>query len=294
MKNLRNLVLLLIVVFIWGANWANMKIGLQYVTPMNYLWQRLFFSTLMIAPFLLLARGGMKREPRVLGIVVVSASAWVISNIFMMYALGSTSSGISAILTYTQPLFVFGMSALLLRGEVTVLKVGSSVFGFIGIAVIYLNSLGGGLGSAQAVIYLLVAAFLWAASIVGYKMVSGEVHPYWFSFVEVAIGSVLVLPFALASGGLVVPLEPGYLLSIGYLAVLSTVVAFFIWFRLLQNEDAVTVSTSSLLVPIIAFAVGAVTLGEVLSLNEVVGVVMVLISVYFVNYSPFKGPTNKP
>ena len=274
---------MLIVVIVWGINWANMKIGLLYVTPMNYLWQRLFFSTLMIAPFLLLAKGGIKKDIRVIGIVLVSSSAWVISNIFMMIALGTIDSGISAILTYTQPLFVFVMSAFLLHGEVTKLKIFSSVLGVFGIVTIYINSLGGSVGSAQAVVYLILAALLWAGSIVGYKLVAHEVHPYWFSFIEVAIGSLLVLPFALVSGGIYVPLDPTYILSIGYLTILATVVAFFLWFKLLQSEDAVTVSSSSLLVPIIAFIVGAITLNEEVSLNEVLGVVMVVIGVYLVN-----------
>ena len=274
---------MLIIVIIWGISYAIMKTGLLYVTPMNYLWQRLFFSTLIMAPFLLLIRGGVKKDIRVIGTVLVSASTWVISSIFMMIALGIIDSGISAILTYTQPFFVFIMSFYLLHAEVTKLKVFGLALGVVGIATIYVNSLSGAIGSAGAVIYLIVAAFLWAGSIVGYKSVAHEVHPYWFSFSEVAIGSFLVLPFALASGSVSVPLNTTYILSISYFTVLATVVGFFLWFRLLQSEDAVIVSSSSLLVPIIAFIVGAIMLNEEVTFNEVLGVVMVVVGVYLVN-----------
>lgn len=271
-----------LIVVIWGGNWANMKIGLNYVSPMNYLWQRLFFSTFMIAPLLLLCRNGIKWEFKTIGILVVAAASWVFSNVFMMFALGSENSGISAILTYTQPLFVFGLSAIFLKGEITKVKVVGALLGFAGIGVIYIEQLGGG-GAISAIFYLVLSAFLWAVSIVGYKLVSDVVHPYWMSFTEVALGSFLVLPFALSTGGITFPTELPYVLSVGYMTVLATAVAFVLWFDLLKNEDAVTVSSSSLMVPIVAFIVGAALLGEMVNGYQVVGIVMVLTGVYFVN-----------
>lgn len=237
----------------------------------------------MVAPFLLLSRNGISRGIRDLSIVILSSASWIFSNVFLMFALGNESSGISAILTYTQPLFVFGMSAVFLKNEVTRVKLISVLVGLGGIGMIYFESLGKGVGSNFTILFLLLGAFLWAVSIVSYKLVSDVVHPYWMSFAQVALGSFLVLPFALATGGLGFSVELPYILSLTYVTVLSTLVASFLWFYLLKNEDAVTVSSSSLMVPVLAFVVGASMLREAVDLYQITGVALVLIGVYFVN-----------
>ena len=129
----------------------------------------------------------------------------------------------------------------------------------------------------------MIGAFLWAVSIVYYKLISSSVHPYWISFSGVAVGSLIVLPLALATGGISFIYEPTYVLSVVYVTVLSTVLAFFLWFYLLKNEDATTVSSSSLLIPIIAFIAGAFLLNETVNLYQIVGVAMVLFGIYLVN-----------
>ena len=271
----------MIVAIIWGFNWTNMKIGLSYTGSMNYLFQRLFFSAFMIAPFLFFVKNGFRRDSRTIINVILQSATSSISMVFMMLALQVEGSGISAIVTYTQPLFVFVLSAIFLKNEITKMKITGVLLGFVGIGIIYLEKLGS--GTLEAFLFLVISAFLWAVSIVYYKLISSSVHPYWISFSGVAVGSFIVLPLALATGGISFIYEPTYVLSVVYMTVLSTVLAFFLWFYLLKNEDATTVSSSSLLIPIIAFVAGAFLLEETVNLYQIVGVVMVLFGIYLVN-----------
>jgi drug/metabolite transporter (DMT)-like permease len=275
--------MLAVVVIIWGTNWVNMKIGLQYATPMNYLFQRLFFSTFMIAPFLLLLKNGIRKDSKVIVNVIILCVIYTVSIIFLMLGLESESSGISAIVTFTQPLFVFGLSAFFLKNEITRTKVVGVLVGFAGIGIIYLEKVGSSGGTVLSILFLLLSALTWAITIVYYKIISDAVHPYWISFSQVAIGSIVVLPFALMTGGIKFISELPYIVSIVYLTVLSTVLAFFMWFYLLKNEDATTVSSSSLMIPVIALITGMFILGETMNLYQVIGVVMVLIGIFFVN-----------
>lgn len=281
MKNRKDLILLSLLVLIWGGNWANLKIGLTYVTPMNSVFHRLFFSTFMIAPFLLLCKNGIRRDYRTIAKVIVLSATWAFSMIFMMWGLESESSGTSSILTYTQPLFVFGLSAIFLKNEITKVKITGVLLGFAGIGIIYLDRIGG--GSILPILLLILGAFLWAVSIVFYKTIAADVHPYWISFFQVSIGSIIAFPLAIVTGGISFPSELTYLLSLLYLTVLSTVLGFFLWFYLIRNEDATTVSSSTLTIPIIAFITGAIVLGEPINPLQIVGIIMVLTGVYLVN-----------
>jgi len=283
LKSLKNSIMLLVVVIIWGGNWVNMKIGFNYVTPLNYLFQRFFFSAIMIAPFLLFLKNGIRKDFKVITNVIILCVIYAFSVIFMMLGLESESSGISAIVTFTQPLFVFGLSAVFLKNEITKMKVAGVLVGFAGIGMIYLEKVGSKGEITLSILFLLLSALLWAVTIVYYKIISEAVHPYWISFSQVAIGSIVVLPFALLTGGIKFIYELPYILSIVYLTVLSTVLAFFLWFYLLKNEDATTVSSSSLMIPVIALVSGVFILGETVNLYQVIGVLMVLTGIYLVN-----------
>ena len=285
MKNRKDLILLSLLVLIWGGNWANLKIGLTYVTPMNSVFQRLFFSTFMIAPFLLLCKNGIRRDYRTLAKVVVLSAAWAFSMIFMMVALEFESSGTSSIITYTQPLFVFALSAIFLKNEITKVKVAGVLLGFAGIGIIYLDRIGSQAagGSILPILLLILGAFLWAVSIVCYKTIAAAVHPYWISFFQVSIGSIIVFPLAILTGGISFPYELTYILSLVYLTVIATVLGFFLWFYLIKNEDTTTVSSSTLTIPIVAFIIGAIVLGEPVNPLQIVGIIMVLTGVYLVN-----------
>jgi len=271
----------LVVAIIWGFNWANMKIGLSYTSSMNYLFQRFFFSAFMMVPFLFFIKNGFHRDSRNIINVILQSAIYSFSMVFMMLALQVEGSGISAIVTYTQPLFVFVLSAMFLKNEITKVKIVGVLLGFVGIGIIYLEELGS--GTLESFLFLLIGAFLWAVSIVYYKLISSSVHPYWISFSGVAVGSFIVLPLALATGGISFIYEPTYLLSIVYATVLSTVLVFFLWFYLIKNEDATTVSSSSLLIPVIAFIAGAFLLNETVNLYQIIGVAVVLFGIYLVN-----------
>jgi len=283
LKNLKNSIMLLIVILIWGVNWVNMKIGLYYATPLNYLFQRFFFSSFMIAPFLLFTKNGFRRDLKVFVNVVVLCVIYAFSVTFLMIGLEHESAGISSVVTFTQPLFVFALSAIFLRNEITKVRVVGVLIGFGGIAMIYLEKIWGLEYTTLSIVFLLASAFLWAVTIVHYKIISDKVHPYWISFFQVAIGSIIVYPFALWTGGVVFVSDLPYIFSLVYVTVLSTVVAFFLWFYLLRSEDAAKVSSSSLMIPVVALISGNLLLGEMINLPQIVGVIMVLTGVYLVN-----------
>lgn len=92
-----------------------------------------------------------------------------------------------------------------------------------------------------------------------------------------------MFPLAILTGGISFPYELTYILSLVYLTVIATVLGFFLWFYLIKNEDTTTVSSSTLTIPIVAFIIGAIVLGEPVNPLQIVGIIMVLTGVYLVN-----------
>jgi drug/metabolite transporter (DMT)-like permease len=69
-------------------------------------------------------------------------------------------------------------------------------------------------------------------------------------------------------------------LCILYLAVVGTVVAFLLFYWLLRRMDVTKVLLVSLVTPVLALAVGAVSLGERLGAPAFFGTAMILVGVF--------------
>ena len=68
-------------------------------------------------------------------------------------------------------------------------------------------------------------------------------------------------------------------LALVYLAVFGSVIAFTTYFRLIKVMDATVVSLNTLIIPIVALALGYIFLKETLTPLSIVGIGVVLIGV---------------
>ena len=74
--------------------------------------------------------------------------------------------------------------------------------------------------------------------------------------------------------------------AIVYLSLVGSVVAFLIYFSLLQSWDATTVSFFAVFTPMIAIGLGSATLGERLSAWSIVGSALILSGVSMTLLTP--------
>jgi len=192
-------------------------------------------------------------------------------------------SGVSAVMTYTQPLFVFCLAAAFLRGEVDARRMLGVVTGFFGVAVLYL----GGrfdLGTASySGAFLLFGAFLWAVSTVYYKKELSHVDPLVTNSVQLAVGALLLFMPAIALERFSFSGTIAYVFIILYSSVGASAVAFTLWILLVKQEEATAVSTSSFIIPIFALLFGCLFLDEGISLESLLGIALILTGVYLAN-----------
>jgi len=285
MKRVRNWLLFLLVVLIWGSNWAVMKMGLGYVGPLNFVFHRLMLSALALSPFLIFLR---KRFPKdketlirlaVLGMINVSSMSS--SNIGLVYE----KSGISAILTYTQPLFVFCLAVPVLKEEAKISKLLGVFVGFSGVVVLSVGKLNSFESLSYSSLFLVGGAFLWAMAIVYYKKRLTHVDPVVTNTVQLGVGAGFLAWLASASEGIAFPLLDRYVVTILYASIFASAIAQTFWVLLLKEEEATVLSSSSFLVPIAALFFGWILLGENFELISLLGISLVMIGLYLVNRS---------
>ncbi|MEM2539101.1 MAG: DMT family transporter [Candidatus Bathyarchaeia archaeon] len=278
----RSWALMVAVVLIWGFNWTVMKIGLNYVSPLNLISQRLLLASVALVPALILERRKLPKDANTwLKLIlnsIVNAIGMASTHIGLLYE----TSGLSSILTYTQPLFVFCLSALFLGERITVPKILGVALGFLGVVAIYKERVSQ-LAMSSATLFLIAGAFLWAVTIIYYKRFLAHVNPEIVNVVQFPIGAVFLIAITSMMEKLDFNANIVYILSILYMAVLGSAVASTIWLFLVRIEEVTIVSTSSLAVPAAALIFGSIFLKETIKSSSLLGFALISAGIYLVN-----------
>ena len=284
MKRSRNWILFFFVVFVWGSGWSVMKVSLTHVGPLNFALQRFALSALVLTPILIYVRSRIPKDRetilKLLVLGVMNASAIVP----MYWGVVYETSGVSSIMTFTQPLFVFCLCVLFLKNEAKRERLLGAFVGFSGIIVLSLGrasstEASAGIGDAL----LLLGAFLWAVAVVYYKRNLGNVDPTLASVIQQGLGAVIVAPLALGVEGFSFPLTQPYLMMILYLSIFGSGITVWLWLRLIREEDVTILSLSTFLIPMIAVFLGWLFLAESVQPIAFLGMAMILTGLYLTN-----------
>ncbi len=257
----------LAVVVIWGLNFVVMKVGLKGLSPM--LLGALRFAAASL-PFLLFVR--KPNLPwRFLAGYGLAQGLGQFGFLFWGLQLGMTA-GMASVVMQMQAFFTLLLAAPLLGERARGWQWLGLALALAGLVTIGMAH-GQGPGQMTLVGFVLTAcaAFMWAVSnlVVRFAHRHGAYEPFNF----IVWTSVFpVLPFLLlavwAEGWSQVVMEVrgmdlAAVLSVAYLALLATLLAYALWTRLLQRHPAGRVTPFSLLVPVVGLAAAAVFFGEV-------------------------------
>jgi len=280
---LRNQLLFLLMIFLWGSNWSVMKMGLDFIPPITFVLLRFLFSTLALSPFLFLLRKELPRDrdtlSKLLLLCLINASGIAASNVGLVFE----ESGMGAVLTYTQPLFVFCLTVLFLKEEVKTLRLLGVVIGFIGVIALFLREYSSLTAFSYPDLMMLFSAFTWAVTTVYYKRFLSHVNPALANIFLVGVGVLPIAVLSLTREAFTLQWTWTHLGIVLYSSIGASAVGTTIWLILLREENAVTLSTSSLIVPVVAILFGWQLLGENIEAESLIGSSLVLIGVYLVN-----------
>ena len=238
---------------------------------------------MVLMPFLVTMRDRLPRDARVLGRVVIFSLLNALSIALVNLGLMHESSGIGAVLVFTQPLMVFVISVVLLHEKASSLRLIGVLTGLAGTTTISLKE-GVGLIPAfsYATLLLILGAFAWALAAVYYKKYLNNLDVIVATTLQFAVGFVVMLAFSMVSEGFVFPLVSQYLEILLYVSLGSSILGTVIWLYLLGREDATTLSSYGFIVPIIALIFGWWLLGESITERYYLGTILIVSGIYLV------------
>ena len=182
--------------------------------------------------------------------------------------------GMAAVVGSVGPLFVVGLSALLLGGRPTVRTLLTAVVAAVGVSLVVLKAAGAldGLGVLAA---LGSTASMSAGVVLTKKWGRPEgVGPLALAGWQLTAGGLLIAPVAFLVEGAPPALDgraaAGYL----YLALANTAVSYWLWFRGIGRLTATQVTLLGPLSPLTAAVVGWAALGQSLTPVQLTGMAL--------------------
>lgn len=270
-----------LLILIWGTTWAAIRVGLRGIPPLTGVAIRFAIAAAVLLAFGLARRVpfGRGRHERTLWGVNALLS-FCISYGFTYWCEQYISSGLSAVLFSTMPLFVAVLAHFLLAGErLRPRGIIGTLFGFAGVAVIYSEdfALLGGRQAALASALMLVSPAASAAASVIVKRWGREVHPVSLAAVPMGIASVVMgATAAIFERGRPVVFDAPSVSALLYLAICGSAVTFGVYYWLLSRHSATRLSLISYAMPVVAVIVGVLFMKEPLTARTVIGSLMVL------------------
>lgn len=268
---------------VWGSTWLAIKIGLEDASPLSSAAPR--FVLAFGALYLWLRLRG-RRLPRGLQ-YWRRASAMAVFMFIIPYGLVywgelHVSSGLAAVLFSTQSLFVVIFAHRMVEGErASYRKLIGLLMGLAGLFLVFHGQIGWvDRGGMAGTIGILMAAASGGFALVWLRRLGSSVDTV--SEVTAQLG-ITALAFIFLS--FLVEGNHGnwaslrLWLSISYLALIGTALAFVIYYWLAKHATALTTSFSIFASPVFAVFLGWLVLGETMGLEGVIGSGLVLIGV---------------
>ena len=264
---------------IWGSTWLAIKIGLDGVPPFLAAGLRFLLATLIVG-LVLATRRRRVQLTRAEKVCVLSLGVLVfwLDYAAVYWAEARISSGLTAILFSTMPLMTSLLSAYWTRSEtLSGRKVAGILVCVLGTALLFWPHERLGLQQALGMLAALAGSLCAAINLVTMKKHGRHGDPFVLNFFGMGIGTLCLLAMSAATESWsAVAWSRSNVLALVYLSVFGSVVAFSAYYYLIKKMDATVVSLTTLIIPIVALALGRAFLNETVTPTALAGIATIL------------------
>jgi drug/metabolite transporter (DMT)-like permease len=273
-------VLLLVLSALWGGTFFFFKVLVAVLPPFTIVLGRVGIAALALNLYLLARRDPMPLAPPLWGRFLVMG---FLNNVvpFSLIVFGETriSSGLASILNATTPVFaVLSAHVLTANEKLTWSRIAGVLAGFAGVAILIGPDALAGFADQDLPGEL---ACLAAAVVYGLAGIYGRrfkgIPPIKVATGQITASTLILLPVAaLVDRPWTLPMPgTGTWATLAALALVSTALAYMLYFRILAAAGATNLMLVTFLLPISALLLGWLALDEVVAPTALAGMAMI-------------------
>ncbi len=286
-----------IIYFVWGSTFLAIRVGVREVPPFLLAAMRFLVAGLVLYGWMI-ARG--ERSPGArqwMSAFLLAILIFVLDYGLLFWAEQRVPSGIAAVIMATIPVFMAMSEIIFLRTQrLTVRLALALLIGIGGVAVLMIHSLhlGGAPIDRAGAVALIIAAMSWSVSSALTRKLPLPPSKVMSSGAQMLAGGVLLALTAAALGEFRIfrpwTVSREAWLSLLYLIVAGSIIAFTAYVWLIHHESPTKVGTYAYVNPVVAVLLGYFLGGETLGLRTILGTLLVLISVVVITTTRVKKP----
>ena len=286
--DLHAIITLLILTLLWGFNYPAIKCSNQGISPVFASALRSIIASICGALYC------VKKGERLFHTDIMLFHGFMVGLLFglefacIYLGLLYTDAARSVLFVYLSPFVVAVGAHLFLKGDrLTVLKTMGLVLAFSGIFIVF----HGRPTAAKTTMVIgdlleITAAFLWGATTIYIKrFMAGKIHPIntflyqlFFSIPILLVVSLILEPRWIYG------IDASIAASIFYQSFIIAFVSYFVWFKLIHSYSVSKLSAFTFFTPIFGVLFGTLFLGEEFTLSLMVGLPMVCLGIFLVNW----------
>jgi drug/metabolite transporter (DMT)-like permease len=290
-----------IIYFVWGSTFFAIRVGVSEVPPFLLAAMRFLIAGLVLYGWMI-ARG--ERSPGMrqwMSAFYLAILIFVLDYGLLFWAEQRVPSGLAAVMMATIPAFMALSEIIFLRTQRLTARLALALLiGLGGVAVLMSRSLnlGGAPIDRLGAVALIIASISWSLSSALTRKLPLPPSKVMSSGAQMLAGGVLLALTALVLGEFrnfhPSAVSRGAWLSLLYLIVAGSIIAFTAYVWLIHHESPTKVGTYAYVNPVVAVVIGYFLGGETLGLRTILGTVFILISVAVITTTRARRPAATP
>jgi drug/metabolite transporter (DMT)-like permease len=276
---------LLVVYIVWGSTYLAIRVVVGTMPPLLSAGVRFVIAAAILLGYVALRQGisSLKlSRTEWLGVGFVGLALLLGGNGLVMLGERDVPSGLAALIVAVIPLYVVLLRSIF-RERVATATVAGVLIGFAGVAVLVVPRGIDGSVAVGGMLLLLLAPLSWSIGTFYSKRVDLPGDFLVSTGAQMLVGGFALLIVGVLVGelGLVQPENFSFesLVSLVYLIVFGSVLAYTAYTWLLQHASVSRVATYAFVNPVVAIVLGTVLLNEEINLTMVIGAAMIVVAV---------------
>ena len=277
-----------VVSILWGTTWMASKIAVRSMPALQVSGMRHLIGGSLYVGYFFFKKFPFPTKEQFIRIFWVSLIMFVLCNGFSVMSVQYIPSGLAAVVGAMSPLWVAVFGLLIFRDtKLSHITTAGLLLGFGGVLITfydYIEELADS-NFILGVIYGLIASITWALGTLLTVKDSKKLDPYYSMGWQMFLSGIMLSVFSFATNQHV-PISSigteGWL-SLTYLIVVGSVIAFMAFIYALKRLPATQVSIHSYINPLVAIIIGDLMMHEGLTAYLVIGTIVTLLGVYLVN-----------
>ncbi|KVA14629.1 EamA family transporter [Burkholderia ubonensis] len=268
---------LVFIYFVWGSTYSGLHFALQSFPPLLLSGLRNLLGGIGLFIFALRRKPEWPTLVEIRNTAIVGTMLVALSSGTIALGMRTVSSGSAAVMVATVPLFATVIAAVAGR-PVTKGEWVAVALGMVGILV--LNSGGAAAtNSALGTICVLAGALFWAGGAHLSTRLKLPSDLFLSTSLQIGLGGLMSTLAAWLLGERIEHLAAGPVFAFLYLMVFCTMAAYVAYGYLIRHTSPIIASSCMYVNPIVAVAIGALMLGEPVTMATVIATVAILGSV---------------